>query len=422
MLVFLKRIVPRSIVRFFGPFYHWALARLAAYWYGYPSRGMTVIGITGTNGKSTVVELLARILEEARFRVASVSSIRFKIMDEWWPNELKMTMPGRFFLQRFLARAKRKGATHAVLEVTSQGIKQFRHCGIDWDVLLLTNITREHIEAHGSFEKYQKTKEKVFEQLEKTYRKEEIPKIIIVNEDDKHALEFLKYNADKKLRYSLKNINYIFEKDGMKIMIEDIVIKTKLSGEFNIYNIMAAVTLARSLNIGFEEIQRAISKIDSIPGRFEFIQHEPFTVVVDYAHTPDALRKVYETLKNNNLICVLGAAGGGRDKWKRRELGQIADEFCNEIILTNEDPYDEDPNQILSEIESGISAKPVLKILDRKEAIAKAIDDAQRGDNVIITGKGSEPWMMGPKGTKLPWDDRNITREVLKARDEVYGL
>lgn len=422
MLVFLKRMVPRSIVRFFGPVYHWALARLAAYWYGYPSRGMTVIGITGTNGKSTVVELSARILEEARFRVTSVSSIRFKIMNEEWPNELKMTMPGRFFLQRFLARAKRKGATHAILEVTSQGIKQFRHCGIEWDVLLLTNITREHIEAHGSFEKYQKTKEKVFEQLEKTYRKEEIPKIIIVNEDDKHALEFLKYNADKKLRYSLKNINYIFEKDGMKIMIENIVIKTKLSGEFNIYNIMAAVTLARSLNIGFEEIQRAISRIDSIPGRFEFIQHEPFTVVVDYAHTPDALRKVYEALKNNNLICVLGAAGGGRDKWKRRELGQIADEFCKEIILTNEDPYDEDPNQILSEIKSGISAKPVLKILDRKEAIAKAIDDAQGGDSVIITGKGSEPWMMGPKGTKLPWDDRNITREVLKARDEAYGL
>ncbi|MCH7882832.1 UDP-N-acetylmuramoyl-L-alanyl-D-glutamate--2,6-diaminopimelate ligase [Patescibacteria group bacterium] len=422
MPVFLKRIVPRSIVRFFGPAYHWALARLAAYWYGYPSRGMTVIGITGTNGKSTVVELSARILEEARFRVASVSSIRFKIMNEWWPNDLKMTMPGRFFLQRFLARAKRKGATHVVLEVTSQGIKQFRHRGIEWDVLLLTNITREHIEAHGSFEKYQKTKEKVFEQLIKTYRKKEIPKIIIVNEDDKHALEFLKYNADKKLKYSLKNIDYILEKDGIKITIEDIVIKTKLSGRFNIYNIMAAITLARSLNIGWEEIQRAISKIDSIPGRFEFIQHEPFTVVVDYAHTPDALRKVYEALKNNNLICVLGAAGGGRDKWKRRELGQIADEFCKEIILTNEDPYDEDPNQILSEIESGISAKPVLKILDREEAIKKAILNVRSGDAVIITGKGSESWMMGPRGTKLPWDDRNITREVLKARDEAYGL
>lgn len=399
--------------------YHLLLAELAAIWYRNPSRGMTVIGVTGTNGKSTTVELIAKILEEAGFKVVSVSSVRFKIGDRERPNTLKMTMPGRGGLQKFLASAKREHATHAVLEATSEGIRQSRHRGIAWDALVLTNVTPEHIESHGSFEKYRRAKEKLFKYLSKTHRKNEIPKVMVVNADDASRDKFLCYDADKKITYSVKEYEVAFENDGMRILTPiGMEIRSKLTGVFNLANIAAAVTLARALNIGWDEIKRGIEKVDVVAGRMEYIQREPFAVIVDYAHTPDALHKVYEALKGRRLICVLGAAGGGRDKWKRPEFGKIASEFCSEVILTNEDPYDENPQTILLEIEAGVGAgTKALKILDRGTAIERAIHDAKAGDTVIITGKGCEPWIMGPHDSKTAWDDREVVRKALHAKE-----
>ncbi len=181
--------------------------------------------------------------------------------------------------------------------------------------------------------------------------------------------------------------------------------------------IAAAAALASALGIGEDAIRRGVAKVENVPGRMEYIQREPFAVVVDYAHTPDALHGVYQTFKGKRMICVLGAAGGGRDKWKRPEFGRIASEFCDEIILTNEDPYDENPETILSDIEKG-ATKSVIKILDRADAIRHAIRDAQAGDAVIITGKGCEPWLMGPHGTKTPWDDRKTARDALAERNK----
>ena len=411
---FTKKFIPGPVLDFLRPIYHRLFSVLSVVFYGRPSREMVVVGITGTNGKTSVVEYITQILREAGIKTASVSSLYFRIGDEAEKNTLKMTMPGRFFLQKFLRRALKAGCTHAVLEITSEGIRQFRHKNIDWDVLVLTNITPEHIESHGSFENYRKAKEKVFAELSKTYCKSDVAKTFIINGDDPAAPEFLKYEADKKIIYS--------KKDAPR--------ELKLLGEFNLYNIAAAVKTAQALGIPQEVITKAVEKIEGVPGRMEFVQREPFVVVVDYAHTPDALRKVYEPLRppaSGRLICVLGSAGGGRDKWKRPEMGKIASEFCQEIILTNEDPYDEKPEVIIEDIFGGIagirspgilgSNPGVLEIIDRKEAIKKAISDAKTGDVVVITGKGAEPWIMGPGGTKTPWDDREIAREALKNKE-----
>lgn len=449
MFSFLRKIIPPSFIR--G--YHYILAVIAAWVYNSPSEYMTVIGVTGTNGKSSVVELVRAIFESAGFNTASLSSIRTVINGKEEMNMQKMTMPGRFALQRFLKRAHGQGVTHAVLEATSEGIRQFRHRGIAWDGLVFTNLAPEHIESHGSFEKYKAEKEKLFQYLSSTSSKTRIPKIIVVNGDDPHGRDFLSYKADKKWIYGIHNVHAnqmasllhegVFEEtedvtlivpsfhevtpQGIRFVVEGIEISSSLLGEMNMYNILAAIAATRAYGIEWKAIGQGIEKIKIIPGRLEYVQREPFAAIVDYAHTPDALRKVYETLRNannksqitnNRLICVFGAAGGGRDTWKRPELGKIAGEFCDAVILTNEDPYDEDPTAILDGIAVGFSNDKLqitnYKILDRAEAIRQAIKDARSGDIVILTGKGSEQWIAGKDGTMIPWDEREVVKDILR--------
>ena len=418
-----RKIIPKPLFRAGQPVYHWLLAYAAALWYRFPSRKLTVIGVTGTNGKSTVVELLHAILTEAGESVASMSSIRFKINNKEETNELKMTMPGRFQMQKFLNDAMAAGCKYVVLEVTSEGIKQFRNKGIKFFLAVLTNVTPEHIESHGSFEEYRAAKAKLFYNTPNH----------IVNGEDANIDYFVKIPAKNRIVYTKKDFPAGWH--------------STLLGDFNKENIVAAYHASRFLGTNPEKIKLAIEKFEGTPGRLEFIRREPCAVVVDYAHTPDALRKIYQTLRNYQLpttqaslseagranyklICVLGAAGGGRDKWKRPKMGKIAAEFCDEIILTNEDPYDENPLTILKDVESGFSQiqnsqhKILNKyearrvnyklIVDRREAIRAAISQAQPSDVVVITGKGCEPWLMGPNGTKIPWDDRKTARDILR--------
>ncbi len=390
----LKEIAKKLTPDFLLNWYHLFWAFLGAMLYGFPSRQIKVIGVTGTNGKSTVVFLISRILEEANFKVAAISSIEFKIKDKVWRNDLKMTMPGRLKIQQFLRQAVNDNCQYAVLEVTSEGIKQHRHCFIGFDVAVLTNLTPEHLESHGSFENYKKAKGELFKSLKKNGKS-------VVNSDDPSADYFLSFKAKEKLKYSVKSA-------------KDIQSSLNLLGKFNLANALAAMTVGLSEGVPLEKIKSALEKVKSIPGRLEIVIKEPITVIVDYAHTPDALEKVYQTIRelfSGRLIGVLGAAGGGRDKWKRPAMGQIAEKYLDEIIITNEDPYDEDPSQILSQIESGISKSSVLEILDRREAIRKALSLAQTGDVVIITGKGCEPWMCLANNEKIPWDDREIVKE-----------
>jgi len=418
----MKNLIKGIIPDFLISWYHFGLAFLGAAIYRFPSKKIKVIGITGTNGKTTVVGLTSKILEEAGYKVASISSIKFKIGDKEWINTLKMTMPGRLKLQRFLRRALNQGCQYVVVEITSEGIKQFRHKFIDFDVTILTNLTPEHIESHGSFEKYKEAKGELFRSLRKSKKRK---KISIVNLDDENANFFLSFSADQKIGYGIDCDNSNFIKaanveilsDETRFLIKDTFFCLKLVGRFNIYNALAAISIGLSQGINLEVCKKALEKIEGVSGRLEVIIKEPFRVIVDYAHTPDALRKAYSALsKEAQKICVLGACGGGRDRWKRPEFGEIAAKFCNRIILTNEDPYDENPNQIVDQIESGIKKEEfkVMKILDRKEAIKKALSLAGSGDIVIITGKGSEPWMCVAKGRKIPWDDRKIVEEEFK--------
>ena len=427
-------------------FYHWFLARLAAFIYGWPSNKMIVIGVTGTSGKSTVVNLIGQILEQAGFKVGLTTTFNFKIGDKEWENKQKMTMLGRFALQKLLKQMLKAGCQYAVIETTSQGIKQYRHLGINYDVGVFTNLSKEHIESHSSFEKYRKAKQKFFQHLSECKRKKinnkVIKKISVVNLDDENKEHFLRFKTDQQYGCTLKNskseilspkqyqnpkFKIIKVKDikltnqGSEFTVNNTRFKINLLGKFNVYNALSAICVALSQGIELNVCQKALAKIKQMPGRMEIVNKQPFTVIVDYAHTPDSLEKVYQTIRNHQssiinhrLICVLGAAGGGRDKWKRPIMGQIAEKYGDEIIITNEDPYNEDPEQIIDQIISGIRNKKAIKILDRKKAIGKALSMARAGDMVIITGKGCEPWIMGPKNRKIAWDDRKVVKEELK--------
>jgi len=404
---FLKRIIPNFLLSW----YHFVWAFLGAIIYGFPSKKLKVIGVTGTNGKSTVVFLISRILEQAGYKVAALSSIQFKIKDKIWPNNLKMTMPGRIAIQKFLKQAVQAGCEYVILEVTSEGIKQYRHKFICFDLAVFTNLTKEHIESHGSFENYKKAKGKLFKALKSNGK-------MIINSDDKNADYFLGFKANEKIEYSLKLAKDIeFSRNGMSFRFKETQFNLNLIGKFNIYNTLAAILVGLSEKIPLDKIKLALENIKGIPGRMEFVVKEPFTVIVDYAHTPDALEKVYETIEESfsgKVIGILGAAGGGRDKWKRLKFGKIAEKYLDKIIITNEDPYNESPQAIIDEIANGLKQKQPKKILDRRQAIHYALESAQSGDVVIITGKGCEPWMCVAKNKKIPWDDREVVRKEIK--------
>ena len=414
---FLKEIIPKPILNMILPVYHYSLAYLADLWYRHPSKEIMVIGVTGTKGKSTVTELMTRILEAEGHKVASLSTIQFKIGDEVERNLFKMTMPGRFFVQRFLRRAVTSGCTHAIVEITSEGARQFRHRFLDLDALIFTNLTPEHIESHGSFEKYKQAKLSIAKQVELSAKR---PRYIVANIDDEHGVDFLNFNIENKLSYSLKDLSlYSLHRDSVSLVFGDITIRVPMIGLFNVYNILAAITLARALNISFANIDKALRNIDKIPGRVERF-HSPkesgknITAIVDYAHTPDSLEKLYQAFPDVNKVCILGNTGGGRDTWKRPEMGEIADRYCDQIILTNEDPYDENPRDIVDQMAKGIKNKNKLEIImDRREAIRIALDIAPDGGFVLISGKGTDPYIMGPHGTKTPWSDAEVVQEEL---------
>ncbi len=356
---------------------------------------MKVVGVTGTSGKTTTIEFLHAIFSEAGYRTASLSGLRLKILNKEEPNMLKMTMPGRLRIQKFLADAKRAKADYVFLEVTSEGIKQFRHKFINFYAAILTNLSPEHNESHGGFENYRRAKAELFK----------IAPIHVLNGDDENFSFWNGIRARKKVVFKLSD----YPND----------LKINLAGEFNKMNALAAAAFAKSECVLPEIIKGALESVKALPGRMEFVETgKDFKILVDYAFLPQALRKVYETLnkdfnlKEKKLVCVIGAAGGGRDRWKRPVLGDVAYKFCKKVIVTNEDPYDEDPMEIINQV---AGKHDFLKIFDRREAIREALESAKKGDIVVITGKGAEPWIVGSRGSKIAWDDRRIVREELEA-------
>ncbi|HRY77077.1 MAG TPA: UDP-N-acetylmuramoyl-L-alanyl-D-glutamate--2,6-diaminopimelate ligase [Candidatus Paceibacterota bacterium] len=446
MLYQIKKIIRKITPKFVVSWYHYFLVFLAALIYHFPSRHLVVIGITGTKGKTTVAEMLSSFLERTGKRTAMVNSLRFKLAEKSWSNNLKITMPGRFFIQKFLYQAWHQKIHYAIVEVTSEGIKQHRHKFIDFDVAVLTNLQPEHLEAHGgSMEKYRQAKEELFVALGTRKKKlnvcdrvgqfeEAVKKSSIVNIDDQAVSFFLRHPAEKKIGFGLKQKdgdineliepqNYSFSEQGIAFALEGLKFVSPLKGEFNLLNILAAIAAGKALNIPLLVMKEAIAAFDGLPGRLEEIRcGQDFKVFVDYAHTPDSLIAVYETMRKEapkgagRLICVLGGTGGGRDKWKRPAMGKIASQYCDEIIITNEDPYDENPRQIMEEVAVGakLNKHPFKIIEDRRGAINEGLGICKKGDCFIITGKGSEQVMVVKGGQKVPWDDRKEVREILQ--------
>jgi len=408
-----RKIIPTKIFHMAQPVYHYLLAFAGAVYYGFPSRKIFVVAVTGTKGKTTVTEIINKILEETGEKTALLNTIHFKVGDKYTRNLFKMTMPGRFFIQRFLRSAIKANCKYAILEMTSEGAKQFRHKFISLDTLIFTNIAPEHIEAHGSFENYLNAKLKIAKTLESSLKKN---RTMIVNIDDKYAPKFLDIKVDKKLAFSLADAKpYTTTEKDTILTIDGKKIKTKLVGEFNIYNILAGITFAKHRNINFDIIKNALEEFGGVAGRVERIEGgQNFTVIVDYAHTKESLEELYKAFGKSDKICVLGNTGGGRDKWKRPDMGKVADTYCKHIILTNEDPYDENPMQIIEDVAQGITKQSPKIIIERRDAIRKALTLAKENDIVLITGKGTDPYIMEANNKKTLWDDRDVVKEELK--------
>ena len=417
-----RKLIPIKLFTLLQPLYHWKLSLLGALVYRFPSRHIKVVAVTGTKGKSTTVELINSILEEAGMKTAVLGTIRFKIGDESERNMRKMTIPGRFFVQKFIRKAVNAKCDWVILEMTSQGVLQSRHKWIAYDALVFTNLSPEHIESHGSYENYIQAKLAIGHQLEKSQKK---GRAIIANADDKEGVRFLSLHVPRTIPFSLKDAQP-FEKTekGFAWTFRGTRIDSKLPGEFNLYNMLGAASFAASFGVPVDTIRRAFEKFGSVRGRVEYIREgQNFDVVVDYAHTIDSLEQFYSVFKNTKNICILGNTGGGRDTWKRPKMAHVAEEQCAHIILTNEDPYDEDPQKILDDMMGGIEDKSKAEIImDRREAIkvalqkADTLQQANHNDQniaVLITGKGTDPYIMGPDGSKEPWDDAAVVREEL---------
>ena len=419
LLYYAKRLIPTSFFKLVQPAYHYALAIIGAVYYRFPSKEITVIGVTGTKGKSTTVELINAILEADGRRTAVAGTIRFKIGEKSERNMYKMTMPGRFFIHKFLRDAVNSGCDVAVIEMTSQGVLQYRHKFIHLDALVFTNISPEHIESHGSYEKYISAKLELAHALEASQKR---PRYMVANKDDEQGIAFLETKVEYSLPYGLSDLElHTLNKEDISLVMNGSTLRVPLIGLFNVYNALAAITCTRALGVPMKTIHTALSTLAPIKGRVERFKSpkgapKKITAVVDYAHTPDSLEKLYQAFEKEKKICILGNTGGGRDTWKRPEMGRIAGEYCDRIILTNEDPYDEDPKKIIDDMVRGIDDESKLTIImDRRKAIRTALEEAKDGSVVIVSGKGTDPYIMGPHNTKTPWSDAKVVQQEMSA-------
>ncbi len=433
MINLIKKFIPRFVFSF----YHKNLAVLANLIYDRPSEKLIVIGVTGTNGKTSVCSFIAKILEEAGYKVGVASTAIFKVAEKEWLNDKKMTMLGRFQLQKLLKQMVDVHCHYAVIETSSQGIEQFRHLGIHYDACVFTNLTPEHLEAHGGFENYKQAKLKLFKHLEnlpiKNLNNKKINKVIVANGDDQYASEFLNFKVTEKITFGINNncdlkaeeINY--HSAGVNFKVADFDFKINLFGKFNVYNCLSAMAVAKSQLVDYKTAQKALSEIKVMPGRVEFIENNlGLKLLVDYAPEPESLRQLFETIELHNLkgegkiIHVFGSCGGGRDVSRRPVLGEISAKNAEIQIITNEDPYDDDPEEIINQVAEGalksgkVLNKEVFKVLDRKEAIKLALSLAKAGDLLIFTGKGSEQAICIKNNKKIVWDEREVIRGLLK--------
>ncbi|MBP7005867.1 UDP-N-acetylmuramoyl-L-alanyl-D-glutamate--2,6-diaminopimelate ligase [Patescibacteria group bacterium] len=434
MIALLRRLVPRS----WFPTYHFILARLAAFVYRYPSEELIVIGVTGTNGKTTTSYLIAKALESAGVKTGCTSTAILKIGDKEWINPTKMTMPGRFFLQKMLRQMVKAGCKYVVIETSSQGLIQSRHEGISYDMAVFTNLTPEHIEAHGGFEAYKLAKKTLFTHVARRHAKhvqgKEVPRTFVLNADSEHA-SFYTEAPTKDVhiawysRIGTKGLHpdecHLTDK-GTDLVVDENYGHLRLPGTYNVENALAALVVAKEFGVSVGDALQNICAVSYVPGRFEEVDlGQAFRVVIDYAPEPESLRQLYGALRlspRRRLIHVLGSCGGGRDIARRPILGEMAAKEADLVIVTNEDPYDDDPRQIMNDVAAGaesagkILGKNLWIVEDRKEAIKQAVMMAGSEDVVLLTGKGAELRICVANGEKLPWNERSAAEEAIRAR------
>ncbi len=423
---FIRSLTPHWILSF----YHFSLAYIAALVYGFPAKKLVVIGITGTKGKTSTANFIWSALHFGGLKTGIITTANIRIGDREDTNHFHMTMPGRFAIQRLLREMVREGCTHAVVETTSEGLKQYRHIGVYYDIGVFTNLTPEHLPSHGgSFEKYKAMKGRMFEYLSKSPRKGTTQKVIVANIDSPHADFYLSYPADKKITYAiekkadLKAENIL--SNPVRFNVGQSLFQLALIGSFNVINALPAIAVARQCGLNDIQIQKGLSHLDCIPGRMEIISEgQKFSVIVDYAHEKEsmtlAVRAANEMKKSGGRsIVLLGAEGGGRDKAKRPAMGEVVGKHADIVVVSNVDPYEDDPKEIIEDIarvaekHGKIRGQTLFAIEDRREGIRKALTLAREGDVVMITGKGAEQSMI-VGGISQPWDDRIVVREELK--------
>jgi UDP-N-acetylmuramoyl-L-alanyl-D-glutamate--2,6-diaminopimelate ligase len=393
-----------------------ALAHMAANYYDNPSNNLQLIGITGTNGKTTVASLLYDLFSKAGHKVGLLSTVRILIADKEF--KATHTTPDSITINSYLAKMIKAGVSHCFMEVSSHGIHQKRTEGLVFKGAVFTNLTQDHLDYHNTFKEYRDVKKRFFDSLPKSA-------FALINTDDKNGEVMLQNTKAKKIRYALKNPadfkGKVLENslEGLLLNVNNNELWSKLIGDFNAYNILAIYGVASLLGIDSFETLRLISSLESVKGRFQYvILPNRVTIIVDYAHTPDALSNVLSTVNsirtgNEKLICVMGC-GGDRDKDKRKKMGYIASKLSNLAIITSDNPRSEDPEEIIAQIELGIEPqdfKKVISITNRKQAIKAASKMAESGDIVVIAGKGHETYQE-INGIRHDFDDYKIALKM----------
>lgn len=394
-----------------------ALADLAAAFYGWPSRDMKIVGITGTNGKTTVSYLIEAILEQDKRNTAVIGTINYRFNDQVIPS--RNTTPGSVDIQFMLKQMLEQGVAYVVMEVSSHALAQDRIRGIGFRSGIFTNLTQDHLDYHGDIENYFLTKAKLFESLSPDAT-------AIINGDDAYARKLAKlikgrvitygirYNVDvlaKEIKFDFTHTEFVLRYSGKEIPLQ-----TSLIGRHNVYNILASIAFSIYEGIDLAVIKEAIAQFKSVPGRLERIDTgRDFYCFVDYAHTEDALRNVIMTLRevSKKKIIVVFGCGGERDKTKRPKMGRVVSELADYAIIANDNPRSEDPEDIINDIKSGIGNDNYSVIPDRRDAISKSLSMASSGDVVLIAGKGHEPYQI-MKNEVMQFDDREVARECLK--------
>ncbi len=415
----LKKIIPKWFYRPLLPYYHWLRAVVANIRFGFPAKKLEIIGVTGTNGKTTTVNMIGAILEAAGHKVGILSSAVVQIGKDWQDSELTLTTEDVNILQEHLKKMVDDNVTHVVLEVSSHSIAQSRIWAVPFKAAVFTNLTQDHLDYHGSMDKYAATKLKLFKRAKE---------FVVLNGDDSW-FDFFNINdsamttvygttneADIRVHGS-KITNHgsfsTFDTPAGKLEI-----KLNLTGKFNVYNAMAAVAVAQRLNIPATKIQQGLANLQMVPGRMEFISEgQKFGVMIDHAHTTDALENLLENLRHTTkkeLIVIVGA-DGERDSSKRMPIGRVVSKYADRVYVTDQEPYGDDPDPIRREVLRGIQSSGFVdfeEIPDRRNAINSALRRAHKGDMVVVTGLGNQKYRGMAEG-KIKWDDREVVREEL---------